>query len=230
MDVSDPDDIMKADEEGEEEQHLQFKVLFVGEAGVGKTSIVNRYSTGMFTSSYKATIGCDFATKEIKWNNKTEIILQLWDLAGQERFGTQVNVWFRDTDAVIYVYDITDLKSKDAIQRWRALIEDKAKRRDGSDCNAPSVLIANKVDLLKLEERPAKDAVDIEAREQGYKAGFMASALTNENLDDAVKLLIIHMLEIHKSTFKHKDDEALKLSNDIKIATKQPEGYCSGRC
>src|SRR5271166_5494887 len=119
-------DDLEGDEEGEE-QHLQFKILFVGEPGVGKTSLVNRYSTGVFTSHYKATIGCDFATKKVKWNDKTEIILQLWDLAGQERFGTQVNVWFRDTDAIIYVYDITDMRSKDAIEKWKALIEDKAK-------------------------------------------------------------------------------------------------------
>jgi small GTP-binding protein len=223
------DDVMQGDEEGEE-QHLQFKILFVGEAGVGKTSIVNRYSTGIFTQFYKATIGCDFASKQIRWNDKTEIMLQLWDLAGQERFGTQVNVWFRDTDAIIYVYDITDVKSKDSIQKWKALIEDKAKRRDGSDCNAPSILVANKVDLLKGEERPLNDTIDIEARSQGHKAGFMTSAVTNENLDEAVKLLIIHMLEIQKSTFKHKDDESLKLTSDIVIATKQPTSYCGGRC
>ena len=65
-----------------------FKVLVIGDIGVGKTSLIKRYVHHIFGQTYKPTIGVDFALKVINWDPETLIRLQLWDIAGQERFGT----------------------------------------------------------------------------------------------------------------------------------------------
>lgn len=82
----------KYDEFPEDYQEYRYKVLVVGDSGGGKTSLIHRYVNGVFSSLYRATIGVDFASKAIKWNSKTSIRLQLWDIAGNERFGHMTRV------------------------------------------------------------------------------------------------------------------------------------------
>mmetsp|Transcript_578 Transcript_578/g.1371 ORF Transcript_578/g.1371 Transcript_578/m.1371 type:complete len:166 (-) Transcript_578:1065-1562(-) len=100
------------------------KVILLGDAGVGKTSLMNRYSTGKFDGQYKATIGADFLSKEVVVSNpytgqQTLAGLQIWDTAGQERFQSLGMGFYRGADAVLLVYDITDPHSLDSLDRWR---------------------------------------------------------------------------------------------------------------
>lgn len=66
--------------------------MVVGDLSCGKTSIIHRYVNDTFSNTYRATIGVDFALKTLKWDSKTSIRLQLWDIAGQERFGHMTRV------------------------------------------------------------------------------------------------------------------------------------------
>ena len=81
-----------------------FKTLVIGDIGVGKTSLIKRYVHHVFGSTYKPTIGVDFALKVINWDSETIIRLQLWDIAGQERFGTMTRVYYRDAVAAFIVF------------------------------------------------------------------------------------------------------------------------------
>lgn len=99
------------------------KIVILGDAGVGKTSLMNRYSTGKFTGQYKATIGADFLTKQVMvtdtFGQRHLVTLQIWDTAGQERFQSLGVAFYRGADGAMLVYDVTDPHSLDHLQHWR---------------------------------------------------------------------------------------------------------------
>ena len=80
------------DSDSETSAQFLFKILVIGDLGTGKTSIIKRYVHNIFSMNYKSTIGVDFALKVIQWSLDTVIRLQLWDIAGQERFGSMTRV------------------------------------------------------------------------------------------------------------------------------------------
>lgn len=90
---------------------------------MGKTSLLNRYSTGKFTGQYKATIGADFMTKETiitdSYGQRHLVTLQLWDTAGQERFQSLGVGFYRGADGAILTYDITDSASLEHLDHWK---------------------------------------------------------------------------------------------------------------
>jgi len=93
------------------------KVLLLGESSVGKTSIFHRYVKDEYSQTYKATIGADFFSKDLKVDDK-EVILQIWDTAGQERYQSLGVTFFRGSDACILVYDICDQRSFECLTQW----------------------------------------------------------------------------------------------------------------
>ena len=104
---------------------MVFKVLVVGEMGTGKTSLIRQYVQGFFSEFYKTTIGVDFANKDIEWNNNTTISLQLWDIAGQERYGNMTHVYYQEACAAFVVFDVTRAPSFDLVSNWKNDIDDK---------------------------------------------------------------------------------------------------------
>lgn len=122
---------------------LQLKVIVLGDSGVGKTSILNRFVKQEFSQSYRATVGADFLFKEFTMDNK-EISLQLWDTAGQERFQSLGNAFYRGTDCCLLVYDITNIESFENIMSWK---KEFLERSGNENTNFPIILIGNKCDL-----------------------------------------------------------------------------------
>ena len=117
--------------------HL-FKIVLVGDSGVGKSSVLMRYTDNSFSESYISTIGVDFRFKTINLNGEN-IKLQIWDTAGQERFRSITSSFYRGADAIIMVYDITDKQSFTNIDYW--LMEAK---KHTNDRNLPIIIIGNK--------------------------------------------------------------------------------------
>jgi small GTP-binding protein len=147
------------DQQNEELDEMVFKVLIVGEPGVGKTSLVKRYVNDVFTTRYKSTIGADFAYKTIfktiteledgkEVSKNYKITLQLWDLAGQERIGTQVNVFYRQTDGVLCVSDVTRDTTKNQVLLWKQAVMENSTNKIGEQNFPPCVLLFNKMDLF----------------------------------------------------------------------------------
>lgn len=100
-----------------------FKLLLIGDSGVGKTCILCRFSDDSFSSSFISTIGIDFKIKTIDVDGK-KIKLQIWDTAGQERFHTITTTYYRGAMGIMLVYDITNGKSFDSISKWLRNIDE----------------------------------------------------------------------------------------------------------
>ena len=104
--------------------HL-FKLLLIGDSGVGKTCILFRFSDDAFNTTFISTIGIDFKIKTIDIGGK-RVKLQIWDTAGQERFHTITTSYYRGANGIMLVYDITNPKSFDNITKWLKNITDFA--------------------------------------------------------------------------------------------------------
>ena len=127
---------------------IRYKIIFVGDAGVGKTTIINRINDNEFQSAYDATIGVDFWPKKINFRGN-EITLQIWDTAGQERYRGLIPSYVRNSSIVFIVFDITNRKTFESIPRWIELIKSIEKNI--------IVLIGNKEDLKEKREVEKKE-------------------------------------------------------------------------
>lgn len=96
--------------------HL-FKLLIIGDSGVGKSSLLLRFSDNTFTGSYITTIGVDFKIKTVNIDDE-KVKLQIWDTAGQERFRTITSTYYRGTHGVVIVYDVTNGETFANVKRW----------------------------------------------------------------------------------------------------------------
>lgn len=131
-----------------EKREYLYKILVIGELGTGKTSFIRRYVHNFFSQNYRATIGVDFALKVINWDQKTIIRLQLWDIAGQERFGNMTRVYYKEAAGAFVVFDVTRNATFDAVIKWKQDLDSKVQLPDGSPI--PCILLANKVVFLIL--------------------------------------------------------------------------------
>ncbi|KAL8950639.1 MAG: hypothetical protein Q9222_003323 [Ikaeria aurantiellina] len=118
----------------------KFKLVFLGEQSVGKTSLITRFMYDSFDNMYQATIGIDFLSKTMYLEDRT-VRLQLWDTAGQERFRSLIPSYIRDSSVAVVVYDISSLKSFQNTRKW----VDDVRGERGQDVII--VLVGNKTDL-----------------------------------------------------------------------------------
>ncbi|XP_015587453.1 ras-related protein Rab-32 isoform X4 [Cephus cinctus] len=177
---------------GEKREHL-YKILVIGELGAGKTSIIKRYVHQFFSQHYRATIGVDFALKVLNWDPHTIIRLQLWDIAGQERFGNMTRVYYKEAVGAFIVFDVTRSATLDAVVKWKQDLDSKVQLPDGSPI--PCVLLANKCDQQKegLVNSPGK--MDDYCKEKNFAGWFETSAKENINIEEAARFLVNKILQ-----------------------------------
>jgi len=120
------------------------KVIILGDSSVGKTSLMNQYVSKRFTTSYKATIGADFCTKEVVVDDRV-VTMQIWDTAGQERFQSLGVAFYRGADCCVLVYDVTSPNSFKNLDSWREEFLIQAGPKDPD--HFPFVVLGNKMDL-----------------------------------------------------------------------------------
>mmetsp|Transcript_8150 Transcript_8150/g.8163 ORF Transcript_8150/g.8163 Transcript_8150/m.8163 type:complete len:230 (-) Transcript_8150:87-776(-) len=154
----------------------KYKLVFLGDQGVGKTSIITRFMYDSFDKNYQATIGIDFLSKTMYLEDRT-VRLQLWDTAGQERFRSLIPSYIRDSSVAVVVYDITNRASFLNTTKW---IEDVRNER-GNDVII--VLVGNKTDLSEKRQVSVEEGEDRSSKEgimfieSSAKAGFNIKAL-----------------------------------------------------
>eukprot|EP00879_Flechtneria_rotunda_P002201 GHRR01002387.1.p1 GENE.GHRR01002387.1~~GHRR01002387.1.p1 ORF type:complete len:212 (+),score=52.68 GHRR01002387.1:292-927(+) len=154
----------------------KYKLVFLGDQSVGKTSIITRFMYDKFDNTYQATIGIDFLSKTMYLEDRT-VRLQLWDTAGQERFRSLIPSYIRDSSVAVVVYDVTSRQSFLNTVRW---IQEVRTER-GNDVII--FLVGNKTDLVdkrqvSLEELDNKSReLNVQFIETSAKAGFNIKAL-----------------------------------------------------
>lgn len=149
---------------------LKVQLLMIGDSGVGKTSLIDRYSSNSFTTEHIASIGVDFKIRMITVEGK-KVKLQIWDTAGQERFRSITNSFYRRAEGILLVYDVTDRNSFAAIHSWIHQIEENT----DSEAKIDMVLVGNKSD------RPERKVTRDEGAKlaKSYKLPFFETSAKN---------------------------------------------------
>ena len=169
------------------EKGTTFKILTIGESGVGKTCILRRFVENKFLKNHLATIGIDFKTKNLNIDNK-EIKLKIWDTAGQERFRNITTQYYKGADGIVLVYDVTDDGSFEKIRDWMAQIQANTKKDE-----LGFVLLGNKCDMeprVITEEQGNKMAEELKIN---Y---FETSALNGQGINEAFEQLARDIMKI----------------------------------
>ena len=183
-----------------------FKILTIGDGGVGKTSILRRYVENKFLKHHLSTIGIDFLSKTLKIKDK-EIKLKIWDTAGQERYRQITSHIYKDADGIILVFDVTSEESFNQITDWMEQIKNNVSKEEIN-----LILIGNKCDLadrMVEKERGEKMAEKLKIK---Y---FETSALTGQGINEAFE-------ELAKQIFKNKNPNE-NISRNISITYNKPE-------
>eukprot|EP00754_Rhynchopus_humris_P036523 Rhum_TRINITY_DN18639_c0_g1::Rhum_TRINITY_DN18639_c0_g1_i1::g.168087::m.168087/K07874/RAB1A; Ras-related protein Rab-1A len=177
------------------------KTIVIGDAGVGKSSFLHRYTEGDFNPTYIATIGVDFKIDTFEQEGKV-VKLQLWDTAGQERFRTIAAAYYRGAHCVIMCYDTTSLESFESLRGWMREVDTYA--RD----NVPVVLVGTKSDLKAQKEVPTQMAAEYAAAHG--MAHLETSAKDGTNVRDVVREAVSEALEKRFEVLEAETDQRRK--------------------
>ncbi|CAB3995318.1 ras-related Rab-37-like isoform X3 [Paramuricea clavata] len=173
-----------------EQFDLACKVMLLGDSGVGKTCLLVRFKDGAFLSgAFISTVGIDYRNKVVEID-QTKVKLQIWDTAGQERFRSVTHAYYRDSHALLLLYDITSKQSFDNIRAWLSEIKDYAPE------NVVVMLLGNKAD--KSNERVVKKEEGERLAQENNVAFMETSAKTGMNVD------LAFMAIARELTFQHK--------------------------
>ena len=183
-----------------------FKILTIGDGGVGKTSILRRYVENKFIKHHLSTIGIDFLSKTVTIKDK-EIKLKIWDTAGQERYRNITSHIYKDADGIILVFDVTSEDSFNQITDWMEQIKNNVSKEEIN-----LILIGNKCDL---EERMVEKERGEEMAEKLKIKYYETSALTGQGINEAFEGLA-------KQIFKNKNPNE-NISRNISIAHEKRE-------
>ena len=186
----------------------KFKIILVGDTNVGKTSFLNRKHNNIFNPAFTTTLGVDFYYISVRKNN-TDIKIYLWDTAGQEKFANLINVYFRDLDGAMVLYDITNRNSFDNIEKWIEKIGDFNKP------NIPIVIVGTKSDLEKHRMIHIHEVANI-AKKYDY-INIECSSKENNNIDETFDLIINTIINHKKIDLTIKEN--LEIDDTTKVTT-----------
>ena len=182
--------------EDDENYDMIFKILVIGDTGVGKSNLLLRYVKNEFAGDMRSTVGVEFGTKMMKIDGY-EVKAQIWDTAGQERYRAITSAYYKGAKGVLIVYDITRKNTFDNVDKW--LNDFKMK----SDEDAAIVIVGNKSDLINEREVSIEEAT-LKAQ-VNHLAFFETSAKENENVHSAFISLITQVVKNYKKNNSEDD-------------------------
>ena len=196
-----------------ENDFIVFKIIFLGESGVGKTSILTRYFNNNFDTNSKSTIGVD-TFQNIKITKETKIHYCYWDTAGQDRFKSIISSYYQNVDGVVIVYDVTDKKTFDSIDYWYNIVKE----------NDPVVFIVGN----KCESNNREISKDLEKDiMEKYKCFFIeVSAKSGDKIIELFNNIQKNVFFKKKHKFDDNEIEIEILKNNKNIENNQNFNKC----
>ena len=197
----------------------EFKIVLLGNAAVGKTSIINRMIKKTFNEFNPSTVGAMFMTYMAEVDGKS-YKLQIWDTAGQERLRTIAPLYYRDSHGVMLVYDITSQASLDGLDGWYKDLQEKGSEKTSV------IVIGNKIDLLDSQEVPIEKGEKF-ARERGTGL-VLVSAKDGRGIEEAIRELVKKILHDQANGPQKPLSTATKI--DRKTFYNKPKSQEGGGC
>ncbi|KAL1562652.1 Ras-related protein RABA1f [Salvia divinorum] len=211
----------------DEDYDYLFKVVLIGDSGVGKSNLLSRFTKNEFSQQSKSTIGVEFATRSIQVDDKV-VKAQIWDTAGQERYRAITSAYYRGAVGALLVYDVTRNVTFDNVDRWLKEL------RGHTDSNIVVMLVGNKADLRHLRAISTEKAKAFAEKEHTF---FMeTSALEALNVESAFTEVLTNIYHVvcKKALDIGDDPSALPKGQTINIGNKDDvsavknNGCCSG--
>eukprot|EP01088_Endostelium_zonatum_P013154 TRINITY_DN2754_c0_g1_i1.p1 TRINITY_DN2754_c0_g1~~TRINITY_DN2754_c0_g1_i1.p1 ORF type:complete len:210 (+),score=46.52 TRINITY_DN2754_c0_g1_i1:64-693(+) len=195
-----------------------YKIIIIGDPGVGKTALMNQFVIKTFTQNYKTTIGADFLTKDTIIGGKL-VTLQVWDTAGQERFHSLVSAFWRGADGIVLVFDVTNKESFERLSVW---IKDFHDARGVGDevGTVPFIIVGNKIDEPErsVSKKKAVDWCNLYYEENSKSITslqfFECSAQDGTNVENAFRTLGEEILKQEQKDSKDTIDSTPLVLND----------------
>lgn len=200
-----------------------FKVVLIGDSGVGKSNLLSRFTRNEFSLESKSTIGVEFATRSIQVDGKT-IKAQIWDTAGQERYRAITSAYYRGAVGALLVYDITKTVTFENVERWLKEL------RDHADSNIVIMLVGNKCDLRHLRSVQTEDAKAF-CEKEGLSF-IETSALEATNVEQAFQRILTEIYHIvsKKALASEEAVAAPSSGTAIKVTEAAPETRKKAAC
>ena len=193
-----------------------FKILLIGESGVGKTAILERYCDNIFNDTLLSTVGVDFKAKYISIENKT-IKIQLWDTAGQEKFRNITSSYYRGTHGCVVVFDVNDLLTFEKINFWLNELKNEKQQ--------PEIIIfGNKTDLN--QERVTQEMIDNFVKQNGNIKIMYGSAKTGEGIEGLFQQLIESIYHNKDIMSRMRTTTNTMQMEDVNVANQKQGGCC----
>lgn len=163
------------------DKNSEAKIVFLGDAGVGKSSISQRFVNNKFSEHYEVTIGGAYLQQQLRLRGGKSLRLHLWDTGGEERFKAMTPFYYRDADAAVLVYDVTNIKSFWSLEYWVRELSEKAKRE-----KLVIVLAGNKSDVSEKQVTTEQAQSFADAHSLMF---FETSAKTGDGINELFKQL-----------------------------------------
>ena len=192
-------------------EEIEFKLITLGDSGVGKTSIIKRYAFNIFDENSLTTVGINYVRKDVTIKSKKKNIkikLKLIDTAGQEKYKAITTTYFKNADGVFFVYSLENELTFTNMKEWIKLFNENNGKSD-----IPKYLIGNKSDLNKDYDRKT---IDEFTNNNFISKFYMTSALDKTNIDEAVQKIVEEMYENYIKNEKNKNQKNIELKKNKK--------------
>lgn len=190
------------------------KILIVGDPGTGKSSIIKRYVDNYFSEDHGNVNGTDYAIKRVNVNG-TEVLLQLWDIAGQARFGASASrVYYKEALGAVLVYECSRPKTFDSAAKWKSEIDKMVKLPVGEGA-IPVVLVGNKCDVEVGDGQVDRLYLDRFCAEHGFLSWYDTSAYSGEGIEEALRCLVEKILT-YPDIFQRKRERNSKFKPEMR--------------